>query len=263
MLGKSMALEIYLFTCKFGSSSHNLRAMLRYLHLPRVLKRAAPLLAAALLQWSCASEERADFYVNEAPREVRESSATTGDLQPITADYPEGPYGSNNPVVGDTLEDLKFFGFHRLGMSDQLVSEADYGETSFSDYRDAGVEYLLIHVASAWCSSCLLGAVDLQFAADQVVAVGGELLELVVDGQGVGVDPNKEELELWIDYGGLQFTTTGPGQDQTRAVFPEREHVYIVDLKTMKVVWTGEGLYNNPSVAQLGLEQLLGKYLQD
>ncbi len=211
---------------------------------------------------ACEPEERADFYMgDDTVSAVERTPGTVMPLTPSQGTYPLGPYGSNNPEVGETLADLAFFGFHRLGYSKELISEGDYGETSFSDYRDSGANYLLIHVAAAWCSSCLLGAIDLQAAASEIVAGGGELLELIVDGQGVGVDPTKNELELWAEYGGLRFTTSGPGADQTREVFPEREHVYIVDLQSMKVVWTEEGLYNNPSVAQLGIEQLLGTYL--
>jgi hypothetical protein len=215
------------------------------------------------LALGCQSEdERADYYAVEGL-----SQRPTGGSQvvevPSKTEYPAGPYATANPRAGDTLEDLTFYGFHRIGAGDNLVSESDYGEFSFSDYRESGAEYLLIHVAAAWCSSCLLGAIDLQFAASQVVAAGGELLELVIDGQGVGVDPLKEELELWAEYGGLTFSTSGPGRDKTRQVFPDREHVYVIDLDTMQVVWTDQGLYNNPSVAQLGLEQLLGDYLQE
>jgi hypothetical protein len=115
--------------------------------------------ALALIQFGCGAEERADFYDGKgvSPSSTDNSSAAAP-LTPSLNEYPEGPYGKNNPDVGDTLENLTFFGFHRLGASQDLISKAEYNEFSFTDYRESGADYLLIHVAAAWCSSCLLGA---------------------------------------------------------------------------------------------------------
>lgn len=174
--------------------------------------------------------------------------------------YPEGPYGEADPEVGDTLEDLRFDGFISP-VDGKLANRREVESTSFSELRKTGKRYAVIHVSALWCESCTLGALDLSEHAQTVMARDGVILELLVDGSASGFDPTFRELDQWVEMGGLEITTVAPGDDRVREVFPSREHAYIVELETMKVVWKHSGLFERPSTVERAVSALLGQYL--
>jgi hypothetical protein len=68
------------------------------------------------------------------------------------------------------------------------------------------------------------------------------------------------QLVPWIQAENLYITvlTTKDGQVPPGLQFQSREWTYVVDLKTMKIVWRGFGSYDGsqPSSAEEGMNQL-------
>ncbi|HSC87263.1 MAG TPA: hypothetical protein VLC09_08340 [Polyangiaceae bacterium] len=177
-----------------------------------------------------------------------------------TLSYPEGPYGENDPQLGDVIENLKFDGY-LASDGTKLTSSREVESITFADLREAGKRYAVIHVSAFWCESCTLGALDLSENAKAVLARDGAIIELLVDGTASGSDPTFAELADWIDMGGLTVNTVAPGDERVREVFPSREHAYIIDLETMQVVWRHSGLFENPSTVDRAVSTLLSQYL--
>lgn len=176
------------------------------------------------------------------------------------AGYPNGPYGEGNPQVGDVIEDLKLQGFVSEA-GGGLATTQPFSETSLARLRDSGARYLLIHTATAWCTSCRAAADDMGLRGEEVLDAGGAVLELLLDGLGTNQDPTEREIAAWIEAHDLSVTTAGPREDRVRKVFPSREYAYIVELGTMTVLWREEGLYASPTVAAVGIDRMLQAYL--
>lgn len=180
---------------------------------------------------------------------------------PPSGDYPPGPYAFNNPQEGEVVENLEFQGFLPASPGDR-AADGEFSWLTMQDLRASGARYLLVHVSSFWCATCLVGADRLNQYIDEIHRAGGATLELLVDGQATGADPRKVELEVWADSADLKMPTVGPGEDRVRAVFPDREFVYIVELATMEVVSRIQGLNEDPMPIEIAAEELLGVWLQ-
>src|SRR5690606_36353555 len=102
-----------------------------------------------------------------------------------------------------------------------------------------------------WCAACRPEALYLSQYADELMAAGGEVLEILVDGDVIGDDPTTDQLSAWVVSNDLRITTVIPGDDYVREVFPDRDHVYIVDLETMEIIWRAEGPSTNPAVTEI------------
>ena len=92
--------------------------------------------------------------------------------------------------------------------------------------------------------------------AEEAAGLGATILELVLDGSHVGMDPSVEELRAWIDAAELGVMTVRAGDDDVRRVFVEREHAFVIELATMKVVWKAAGFYTNTTVADEAINAL-------
>lgn len=180
---------------------------------------------------------------------------------PGSPDYPEGPYGSSNPEVGTVVQDLRFLGYR--GSGDLLEPSEDFEEVSLSELRAESARYLLIHVSALWCATCQAEAAAMSEYTRQVVDAGGAVLELLVDGETLGLDPSQQELDVWILNNDLRMTTMIPGDEDVRRVFPDRDHVYIIDLSTMKVVWHEVGPGLDRATSEIGAEEMLARYLSE
>lgn len=177
-------------------------------------------------------------------------------------DYPDGPYSRGDPEVGDVIEDLTLLG--HLGIPGQVTETDDeLDRLTFSELRETEATYLLIHTSATWCATCRVEALYLSEYTQAIAEEGGTVLELVVDGQATGFDPSKEELDVWVKLSDLQVSTMGPGDDNLRKVFPSRDHVYIVDLETMEVVWRIDGPKDGRAASEIGALELLTRYLAD
>ncbi len=81
----------------------------------------------------------------------------------------------------------------------------------------------------------------------------------------IGLPPSDTELAAWVQAEDLHVTVVRPKPgDPSLTELQSREWTYIVDLNTMKIVWTGFGSYIglNPNSMHVALTQLhafLGK----
>ncbi|MCH2109434.1 MAG: hypothetical protein MK135_08890 [Polyangiaceae bacterium] len=220
----------------------------------RSLLNPCGLVIAFCLTTGCGSKEYAPYrsYENAAPAQRVEGAPSDSLATPVSP-YPEGPYGTNTPQVGDRLENLELWGLRVADTGNSLAETKSPQVFSFQDLRNTEKNYLLIHTSSIWCQTCRFGAEDLAQQAEDIAKNGGDILELTIEGSGVGVDPTLNELKLWSDLSVLTFNVAGPNDEKLRKVFPEREHVFIIDLKSMEVIWTGAGLVQSPSIAEQGI----------
>lgn len=194
------------------------------------------------------------------PFQVDGGSSPTGHVSG-SPDYPEGPYGTANPEVGDVVPDLTLLGYRGTG---DLVTPTDELEVvTFSSLRAESARYLLVHVSSLWCATCQGEAAMLSEYTRQIIDAGGAALELLVDGEALGVDPSQEELDVWVLHNDLRVTTMIPGDEDVRRVFPDRDHVYIIDMSTMEVVWHAPGPDPERTASELGAEEILTRYLSE
>lgn len=171
---------------------------------------------------------------------------------PPPAGYPEGPYGEDDPVVGDVIENITFEGFARIG-DGKLVNSGEIVPITLEHLRAQGENYALIHTATIWCPSCRDAADDFAARADEITALGAVLIELVLEGNG-NPPPTDLELSTWVSNSDLTMTTVRPGDDRTNVVFPSREYVYIIDLTDMTVVWAEQALFTDPTITALGFD---------
>lgn len=178
------------------------------------------------------------------------------------AGYPKGPYGEGNPEVGDVIENLTLRGYVATP-GEQLRVGDSLDVISMNELRDEGPSHLLIHVSGTWCATCQIEASRLSDAAETIALAGGLAIELVVDGQALGAEPTKRELDIWVELLDLAVTTMSPGDDRVQEVFPTRDYVYIIELETMEVVWQIDGPEGGQAASTLGAEQLLTHYLVD
>lgn len=169
--------------------------------------------------------------------------------------YPKGPYGEGNPQVGERLENLTFDGFAKP-RSGQLANHSDFESIELNDIRRSDNRFLILHVSAYWCPPCLLAAIDLEDNRSIIERAGATVVELLVDGRSSEEDPKIEELDAWVDSASLTWPTLTPGDERTRIVFPQREHIYLVDLDTMQIVWTAYGFSNDTTVAQRLITEL-------
>lgn len=91
------------------------------------------------------------------------------------------------------------------------------------------------------------------------IAAGGVVVEVLHAGASFPGPPTQAEMLAWITTYGLHVTVVQPKDTQTLAELKSREWTYVVDLKTMKIVWTGFGSYDGskPSSVDEGLNQLM------
>ena len=87
-----------------------------------------------------------------------------------------------------------------------------------------------------------------------MVQAGGLVTEILYTG----------DLKAWIKSESLKVTVVKPKDGKTLKELVSREWTYVVDLKTMKIVWKGFGSYDGskPSSVDAGLAkmtQLLSK----
>lgn len=94
-----------------------------------------------------------------------------------------------------------------------------------------------------------------------MIAAGGAVLELLLDGPRSNTAPTDQELAAWIQAYSLTVTSVRRVDARTREVFADREYAYIVDLSTMQVVWREQGLYATPTIADVAVDKILADYL--
>jgi hypothetical protein len=227
--------------------------------------------AFALGSVGCGSDTQG---VMDADVPAAESSGSAGDSvspqEPIDdlpiqaaengSNYPVGPYGANNPSVGDVVEDLQLRGL--LNWDAQVPSsDLDVEDHSLATFRSRGRTHLLLTTSTAWCGSCQAAAKEMgtELAAEvqQLTAAGGAIVGILLEGL-TREPPTDDELNAWARSAGLEASVMGATSDgRTTSVFPEREWAYILRLDTMQVVWRQQvALYATPTSSRVGLDQL-------
>jgi hypothetical protein len=189
---------------------------------------------------------------------VFDASQATEEVE--SAAYPAGPYGEDNPAVGEVVENLRLRGLWNpdSAVDTDELTPSDY---SFQSFRDLGRTHVLITTAAGWCPSCQQAALDLGTALESRVREfndrGGLVVNLLLEGVGRGTLPSDRELASWATAAELEVSVMGARDERTQLVFPDREWAYILRLDTMQVVWSVEvPLYNDPTVNEIGLERL-------
>lgn len=81
------------------------------------------------------------------------------------------------------------------------------------------------------------------------IEAGGLVVEILHSG----------DVLAWIKAEDLHVTVVKPKDAQTLTALVSREWTYVIDLKTMKIVWKGFGSYDGsqPSSVDAGLTQLM------
>jgi len=182
------------------------------------------------------------------------AGAGAQDAGGTVSDYPAGPYGEGDPEVGDVIENLKLQGL----VFDAAAAEPRFVTTSLGALREIDAALALIHVPAVWCSSCKAAAADLAARQQEILDAGGAIIELVHEGQD-GSPPSESELRAWATAYRLHVPTAGGADARAHAVFPDRDTAYVVDLRTMTVVWRERGLYATPTIGATGADALLAR----
>jgi len=221
-----------------------------------------------LISVACSDPEAPPDDANRGPMiapvdtEMANSATAGSSASPAStpsADYPEGPYATQNPEPGSVVENLRFRGLFNPDAASPS-KELPVGDYDLQSFRELGRTHLLLTTAAGWCPSCQQAASDFGVALEQRVhqvnTAGGIVVNLLLEGLGRSL-PTDSELTNWATAAELDISVMGAADEQTRAVFPEREWAYILRLDTMQVVWSVEvPLYNDPTVSEIGLDQL-------
>jgi hypothetical protein len=171
----------------------------------------------------------------------------------VSTEYPPGPYGK---TVGATIENYQFNGYvNDAGTAlSNTLPKRDY---SLDDARKSGARYALIHLAAFYCAGCRSAAADLGDLSAPVQAAGGRVIEVMFSGTAGA--PTDNELDSWVTAYDLKVSLVAPkGTSSLAGGASDREHAYIVDLSTMKIVWTVFGSYGptTNSSAKQGLAEM-------
>ena len=95
----------------------------------------------------------------------------------------------------------------------------------------------------------------------QVLQAGGIIIEILAGGQ-FGGQPTRQELDAWITTYALPITTVKDPDSMPQAslkALVQREHTYIVDLSTMKIVnyFAGTTTGIGTTGAMMGMQTML------
>jgi hypothetical protein len=183
----------------------------------------------------------------------------------VSSAYPPGPYGT---TVGDVIQNMQWIGYVDPTAS-QVATNEPYVMYSLDDARKSGAHYAMINLAETDCPGCAMSGTELQTGGASVVQAGGVVIE-VLETTGFVAQATQTSLQQWIGKYQLMVTTVkdpdGTGTATLDALGP-REHAYIVDLTTMKIIDFIMGDYGgggpatgySASQAMAEMHMLLGK----
>jgi hypothetical protein len=173
--------------------------------------------------------------------------------------YPAGPYGL---AVGEVVQNFKFSGIRN-------PKEANYSAASpeviaFSDYFNPGGDtakprFLVVTASARWCTFCKQEA-QLSMKADHYPywrEKGVEFLVTLFDNETPGSPADFQDLEIWTKSYKLEYPSALDPNPPKLGVFFQLDAApfnMILDLKTMKILFKGEGLLdlskNNPTLVK-------------
>jgi hypothetical protein len=190
------------------------------------------------------------------------SSSSGGDAGSSFGSYPSGPYGT---TTGAIIANMTWIGYAD-DAADAIATTKPYASYSLDDARTSGNHYAMINLGESDCPGCQKSAGELETGAQAVVQAGGVVIE-VLETTGFVAQPAKADLDAWVNKYSLVNTTVkdpdGTGTPTLNTLGP-REHAYIIDLTTMKIVdiITGDdtGIGNTSGgLAMTEMHTLLGK----
>ena len=164
-----------------------------------------------------------------------------------------------DPGVGEEVPDLQLRGYLNR-TAETLATDQPLVSFRLSDLKEQGANYVLVHIANGWCTSCQAAAKDIGRDGTEVVTNGGAVLELLTEGVSNQL-PSDAELNAWITAHDLEVNTAAPTDTLAGEVFPSRDRAYIIDLDDLRVVWTEDGLYADPTIGAVGLDAMLRSFL--
>jgi hypothetical protein len=139
-------------------------------------------------------------------------------------------------MVGDVIPNMQWIGYVDPDAS-QVATNEPYVMYSLDDARKSGAHYAMINLAETFCPGCQASAGELASSGPSVVQAGGIVIE-VLETTGFAA-PTQTNLQQWIGKYSLPVTTVKDADSTGTATFDTlggREHAYIVDLTTMKIV---------------------------
>jgi hypothetical protein len=152
----------------------------------------------------------------------------------VSPTYPAGPYGT---AKGDTIQDMQWIGYVDP-TANAVATTEPYVMYSLNDARMSGAHYAMIHLAETDCPGCQMAATQLESGSAAVVQAGGVMIE-VLETTGFVTQATQTSLQQWIGQYKLPITSVkdpdGTGT-ATLTALGGREHVYIIDLTTMKIL---------------------------
>jgi hypothetical protein len=171
-------------------------------------------------------------------------------------------------MVGDVIPNMQWIGYVDPTAS-QVATSEPYVMYSLDDARKSGAHYAMINLAETICPGCQTSAGQLATDGPSVVQAGGVVIEVLETTDFVG-QATQMSLQQWIGKYNLPVTTVkdpdGTGTPTFDTLGP-REHAYIVDLTTMKILQVIMGDYSgggaatgySASQAMTAMHMLLGK----
>lgn len=170
--------------------------------------------------------------------------------------YPAGPYGV---TVGATIANMHWIGY-RNDAADAVSTTKPYAAYSLDDARLSGKRYAMINLAESLCPGCQKSAGEMADEGAAVNAAGGLVIE-VLETTGFFAQASKGSLDAWVNKYGLPVTVVkdldGSGTP-TMDALGGREHAYIIDLATMKIlkIITGDNTGLGATSGGLGMAEL-------
>ncbi len=180
--------------------------------------------------------------------------------------------------MGDVIQDMQWIGYVDTSANAVATTEP-YVMYSLNDARMSGAHYAMIDLAESECPGCQQDATLMEsgdskatpavLPVTSVVQAGGVVIE-VLETTGFVTQATQTSLQQWIGKYQLMVTTVkdpdGTGT-ATLTALGGREHCYIVDLTTMKIVQflTGDDLGGGTDAQYSGaqcmaqMHTLLGK----
>ncbi|MBN2195460.1 MAG: hypothetical protein JW751_21760 [Polyangiaceae bacterium] len=197
-------------------------------------------MAAVLALPGCGADSR-------APAADYDLSSNDPSLDPLVDAYPPGPYGG---ALGDVIRDYTFEGYV-TEPSDRTAPLA-FATLTMNDLRLGTAPFALLVMAETWCANSRITADELGLEAERGAAAGGEILEVLLDG-------DRDLAQRWIRDHELGVTTVYPLDPSFEETMGGLEWAVIINLKTQLIVWRdfGSTVAEGAPLAVRGVDELV------
>jgi hypothetical protein len=209
-------------------------------------------LAALALACAWESEEATDLPVVEHPGGGIEKGAPGPTTDPTIA-YPVGPYGH---TIGTTVQNFQFLGFQNPKSANYKANEYSITTIRLADYYNPNEDpdkpvVLLLNASAGWCPVCKEEAKQSMIHYAHWKAKGVEFMTAIFENDDA--QPAEfTDIENWGMRHALEYPLVLDPKLTLGVFFNKSASPFnmIVDLRTMRIVFTTEGLIdlgpNNP-----------------